>query len=103
MSFGITKNIPQSKGIAAVNALYDGSIDEFESHIVGKPSKLSVSDYVYAIFQDQLVGRLKIKSLIYGATNPDAGNPRTLIFGYSSRSAVGNTCAEKRSSRYPLL
>ena len=64
MGFGITKNIPQSKGIAAVNALYDGSIDEFESHIVDKPSKLSVSDYVYAIFQDELVGRLKIKSLI---------------------------------------
>ena len=64
MSFGITKTIPQSKGIAVVNASYDGSIDEFESRMVGKPSKLSVSDYVYAIFQDELVGRLKIKSLI---------------------------------------
>ena len=47
-----------------VNAPYDGSIDEFKSRTVGKPSKLSVSDYVYAIFQDELVGRLKIKSLI---------------------------------------
>ena len=64
MSFGITKTIPQSRGIAAVNALYDGSINEFEFHMAGNPSKLSVSDYVYTIFQDQLVGRLKIKSLI---------------------------------------
>ena len=79
MSFGITKTIPQSRGIAAVNALYDGSINEFEFHMAGNPSKLSVSDYVYTIFQDQLVGRLKIKSLICGATNPDSGNPRTLI------------------------
>ena len=79
MSFGITKTIPQSRGVAAVNALYDGSINEFEFHMAGNPSKLSVGDYVYTIFQDQLVGRLKIKSLICGATNPDSGNPRTLI------------------------
>ena len=51
MSFGITKPIPQSKGISAVNASYDGSTDEFEFHMVGKPSKLSVSDYVYTIFK----------------------------------------------------
>ena len=54
MSFGITKTIPQSKGIAAVNTLYDGSINEFEFHMAGNPSKLSVGDYVYTIFQDQI-------------------------------------------------
>ncbi|MDP6749171.1 MAG: hypothetical protein QGH37_19515 [Candidatus Poribacteria bacterium] len=79
MSFGITKTIPQSKGIAAVNTLYDGSINEFEFHMAGNPSKLSVGDYVYTIFQDQLIGRLKIKSLVRGATNPNSGKPRTLI------------------------
>ncbi len=79
MSFGITKTIPAKEGVTAVNALYDGDLDEFEFHMAGKPSKLNVGDYVYTIFQDQLVGRLKIKELIGGAVNPSSGKPRTLI------------------------
>ena len=79
MSFGITKTIPAKDGPAAVNSLYDGSIDSFEFHMAGKPSKLNVGDYVYTIFNDQLVGRLKIKELIGGAINPDSGKPRTLV------------------------
>ncbi|MCB9422812.1 MAG: hypothetical protein H6667_23635 [Ardenticatenaceae bacterium] len=79
MSFGITKTIPAKQGIAEVEALYDGTLDEFEFHMAGKPSKLNVGDYVYTIFNDQLVGRLKIKKLIGSAVNPDSGKPRTLV------------------------
>lgn len=79
MSFGITKTIPATDGVAAINALYDGSLNEYEFHMAGTPSKLKVGDYVYTIFNDQLVGRLKIKQLIGGATNPESGKPRTLV------------------------
>lgn len=79
MSFGITKTIPAKRGIAGVNALYDGTLDEFEFHMAGKPSKLNVGDYVYTIYNDQLVGRCRIKELIGGAVNPGSGKPRTLI------------------------
>ncbi|MCG3212752.1 MAG: hypothetical protein FOGNACKC_06446 [Anaerolineae bacterium] len=79
MSFGITKTIPAADGIAALNALYDGSLSEFEFHMAGQPSKLNVGDYVYTIFNDQLHGRLRIKALIGGAVNPASGKPRTLI------------------------
>lgn len=79
MSFGITKTIPQKEGRAAIDSLYDGSIQEYEFHMAGKPSKLNVGDYVYTIFQDELVGRLRIKELIGGAVNPKSGKPRTLI------------------------
>ena len=79
MSFGITKTIPAKDGVAHVNALYDGTLDEFEFHMAGKPSKLNAGDYVYTIFGDQMVGRLKIKELIGGAVNPGSGKPRTLI------------------------
>ena len=79
MSFGITKTIPAGRGQAGVDSLYDGSLTEFEFHMAGKPSKLNVGDYVYTIFNDQLVGRLKIKELIGGAVNPNSGKPRTLI------------------------
>ena len=50
MGFGITKTIPQSRGVAAVNAWCDGSIDEFEFHMGRKLFKLSVGDYVYTYF-----------------------------------------------------
>ena len=76
---GITKTIPASRGIEALNALYDGSLTEFEFHMAGKPSKLDVGDYVYTIFKDELVGRLQVKELIPGAVNPKSGRPRTLI------------------------
>jgi hypothetical protein len=79
MSFGITKTIPAKEGIAGANALYDGSLAEFEFHMAGKPSKLNVGDFVYTIFQDQLIGRVQIKELIGGAVNPKSGRPRTLI------------------------
>jgi len=79
MSFGITKTIPAKEGEKAANMLYDGSMDEFEFHMAGKPSKLNVGDYVYTIFQDQLIGRVQIKELIGGAVNPNSGKPRTLI------------------------
>ena len=79
MNFGITKTIPATEGIEHVNALYDGLIAEYEFHMAGKPSKLSVGDYVYTIFGDQLIGRLKIKRLVGGAVNPKSGKPRTLI------------------------
>ncbi|OUC05894.1 hypothetical protein RY27_24420 [Litorilinea aerophila] len=79
MSFGITKTFPAREGMAAVDALYDGSIREYEFHMAGKPSRLKVGDYVYTIFNDQLIGRLRIKELIPGAVNPKSGKPRTLI------------------------
>jgi hypothetical protein len=79
MSFGITKTIPSKEGEKAAKMLYDGSIDEFEFHMAGKPSTLNVGDFVYTIFQDQMIGRLQIKELIGGAVNPNSGKPRTLI------------------------
>ena len=79
MSFGITKTIPAKRGFEVVEALYDGSLDEFEFHMAGKPSRLKVGDYVYTIFNDELIGRLPIKELVGGAVNPASGRPRTLI------------------------
>ena len=79
MSFGITKTIPAKEGVAALNALYDGTLSEYEFHMAGKPSRLNVGDYVYTIFNDQLIGRLKITALTGGAVNPKSGKPRTLI------------------------
>ena len=79
MSFGITKTIPASRGVAGINSLYDGSLSEFEFHMAGKPSKLNVGDFVYTIFNDEMIGRCQIKELIGGAVNPSSGKPRTLI------------------------
>ncbi len=79
MSGGITKTIPAGDGREAVDALYDGSLAEFEFHMAGKPSRLQVGDYVYTIFNDELIGRLRIHALIPGAVNPDSGKARTLI------------------------
>lgn len=78
MSFGITKTIPAKEGRAAVDALYT-IVGEYEFHMAGKPSKLNVGDYVYTIFNDELIGRCQIKELIGGAVNPASGKPRTLI------------------------
>ena len=79
MSFGITKTIPAERGLSAVDALYDGTLNEYEFHMAGQPSKLKVGDYVYTIFNHQIHGRLMIKKLTGGATNPKSGKPRTLI------------------------
>ena len=79
MSFGITKTIPASAGLETVDALYDGSLSEYEFHMAGSPSKLKVGHYVYTIFGDQLIGRLRINALLPGAVNPKSGKARTLI------------------------
>lgn len=79
MSHGISKTIPAARGRAAVDALYDGTLTEFEFHMAGQPSRLAVGDYVYTIFEDELIGRCRIKELIAGAINPDSGKPRTLV------------------------
>ena len=79
MNFGITKTIPAAAGQETVDALYDGSLSEFEFHMAGTPSKLKVGHYVYTIFGNQLIGRLRISTLLPGAVNPKSGKPRTLI------------------------
>lgn len=102
MSFGITKTIPASRGDEGIDALYDGSLQEFEFHMAGKPSKLSVGDFVYTIFKDELRGRLKITELILGATNPNSGKARTLVMVQCPREKVGKPTALKghRGTRY---
>lgn len=102
MSFGITKTIPSKEGAQAAAMLYDGSLDEFEFHMAGQPSKLKVGDYVYTIFQDQLIGRLPIKALIGGAVNPDSGKPRTLILVACPGEKLGSPIPRQghRGTRY---
>ncbi|MCP5095169.1 MAG: hypothetical protein GY943_06425 [Chloroflexi bacterium] len=102
MSFGITKTVPAKRGIESVNSLYDGTLGEFEFHMAGKPSKLNVGDYVYTIFSDELVGRLKIKALIGGAVNPSSGRPRTLIMVACPGERLNTTIPRKghRGTRY---
>ena len=102
MSFGITKTIPAKYGQQAVDALFDGAVDEFEFHMAGKPSKLNVGDYVYTISNDQLVGRLKIKELIGGSVNPNSGKPRTLIMVACPGERLGMPIPRKghRGTRY---
>jgi len=56
MSFGITKTIPKKEGIEHVNTLYDGTLSEFEFHMAGNNPKVSAGDYVYTIFEHQMVG-----------------------------------------------
>jgi hypothetical protein len=80
MSSGITKTIPAKEGIETVHQLYDGTLDEYEFHMAGKPSKLAIGDYVYTIYNDQLHGRLKITRFVAGETNPKSGKARTLIY-----------------------
>ncbi len=81
MSFGITKTIPAERTPGEVEQLYDGTLGEFEFHMAGAPSKLKVGDYVYTIYNNQLIGRLRITRIEPGATiNPKSGKPRTLIY-----------------------
>ena len=79
MSFGISKTIPGHNPPDFVDSLFDGSRSGFEFHMAGSPSRLNVGDHVYAIYKDELIGRLKIVSFVEGATNPNSGRPRTLI------------------------
>lgn len=78
---GITKTIPKARGQAGVDVLYDGSLTEFEFHMAGKAQspRLNVGDYVYTIFNHQIVGRCKIKEFIPGHVNPKSGKPRVLV------------------------
>ena len=76
---GITKTIPKDVGIDDVNRLFDGSLSEHEFHMAGNNPKIEPGDYVYAIFEHQMIGRLRIKELIPGHVNPKSGKPRTLI------------------------
>lgn len=102
MSFGITKTIPAKEGREALEKLYDGSIKEFEFHMAGKPSKLNVGDYVYTIFEDKLMGRLKITKLKGGATNSNSGRARTLIYVKCPGEKLKNPINKKghRGTRY---
>lgn len=102
MSFGITKTIPAARGEAGVDALFDGSLSEFEFHMAGRPTKLAVGDFVYAIFNDDLRGRLKITELMPGAVNPASGKPRTLIMVQCPGEKLGRPLPYKghRGTRY---
>lgn len=102
MSFGISKTIPSSRGITALENLYNGTLSEFEFHMAGKPSKLKVGDFVYTIYEDQLHGRLKIKELIPGHVNPSSGAPRTLIIVEAPGERLQEPIARKghRGTRY---
>ena len=102
MSFGITKTIPANQGIETIDKLYDGSITEYEFHMAGKPSKLSVGDYVYTIYGDMLYGRLQISQLQGGAFHPRSGKARTLIYVRAPGTRLGSPIAKKghRGTRY---
>jgi len=80
MSYGITKTIPAERTLAEVDDLFNGTLSEFEFHMAGTPSKLAPGDFVYTIYNNQLIGRLRITRLEPGATNPKSGRPRTLIY-----------------------
>ena len=62
MKSGITKTLPLSRSQQEIDALYDGSLNTFEFHMAGKPSKLEVGDYVYTIYKNELIGRLQIQA-----------------------------------------
>jgi hypothetical protein len=79
MSHGISKTIPKSKGLEEVDSLYE-VVGEYEFHTAGSPSNLEVGDYVYTIFDDELVGRCEIIRMEGGAVNPNSGRPRTLVY-----------------------
>lgn len=90
---GITKTIPQTRGVEAVEALYAGPPGEFEFHMAGKPARLDVGDYVYTIWEDQVVGRCEILRIESGHGNPESGKPQSLIYV--------RTPGEKLETPYP--
>ncbi len=102
MNFGITKTIPASAGQQLVDALYDGSLSEYEFHMAGSPSKLKVGHYVYTIFENQLIGRMRVSSLLPGAVNPKSGKPRTLIMVDAPGERLESPIAKQghRGTRY---
>ena len=102
MNFGITKTIPASAGQEMVDALYDGSLSEYEFHMAGSPSKLKVGHYVYTIFGNQMIGRLRISALLPGTVNPKSGKPRTLIMVKAPGERLETPVSKKghRGTRY---
>ena len=102
MSFGITKTIPQKESTEDVDKLYNGSLSEFEFHKAGGPGRLSVGDYVYTIYHNQLIGRLKITRFVEGASNPTSGKPRTLIYVACPGERLNNPIPKKghQGTRY---
>ncbi|MEM7561917.1 MAG: hypothetical protein AAF353_02575 [Pseudomonadota bacterium] len=103
MGFGISKTIPAKAGVEALDSLYDGSLTEYEFHMAGaEPKRLSIGDYVYTIFNDQLHGRLVIKRFITGATNPNSGKPRILVIVEAPGERLKTPVAKKghRGTRY---
>ena len=99
---GISKTIPASAGESRLNSLFDGSIIEYEFHMAGTPSKLSVGDYVYTIFGNLLYGRMQIIRLQTGAVHPKSGRPRTLIFVSAPGERLSKPYTHKghRGTRY---
>lgn len=79
MSNGITKTLPADRTPAEVDKLFTVN-GEYEFHMAGTPSKLAPGDYVYTIYNNQLIGRLRILRIQPGATNPESGKPRSLIY-----------------------
>jgi hypothetical protein len=79
MSKGITKTLPADRTPAEVDNLFTVP-GEYEFHMAGTPSKLAPGDYVYTIYNNQLIGRLRILRIQPGATNPESGKPRSLIY-----------------------
>lgn len=77
---GITKTIPQKKGVMAVDELYSGQAGEFAFHMAGSPSRLKVGEYIYTIWENQIVGRCQITRIESGYINPASGAPRSLIY-----------------------
>lgn len=102
MDFGITKTIPANEGRDTVENLYNGSIAHYEFHMAGKPSKLEVGHFVYTIFNDEIIGRLRITALVPGASNPKSGRPRTLIIVSCPGEKFANPITKKghRGTRY---
>ncbi len=99
---GITKTIPQKYGVEAVNSLYEGKKREYEFHMAGKPSRLNIGDYVYTIWDNQLIGRLEITRIDTGAVNPKSGKPRSLIYVSTPGERLAKPIPRKghRGTRY---
>lgn len=99
---GITKTIPQAHGQQAVDELYTGPEGEFEFHMAGTPSRLAVGDYVYTIWQNELIGRLKIIRIEAGAVNPQSGKARSLIYVATPGEQIGRPVPKQghRGTRY---
>ena len=102
MSFGITKTIPREEGEQALSDLFGKSHGEYEFHMAGEPKKLNPGDFVYTIYNDQMIGRCRITRLVGGAVNPASGTARTLIYVATPGERLSKPFAYKghRGTRY---